>query len=79
MAKNKKQVVENPENLVFDAAKLLQYVGVCQICESALDAAIHSTIKAQDLVNFAAELFIHRKKQGLITFEQLMSELKNGH
>jgi hypothetical protein len=77
MAKYKKQVVESPDNLVIDTAKLLQFSGVCQICESALDVAIHSIIKAQELVDFAAELFIRRRKQGLITFEQLMSELKN--
>jgi len=62
-------------DLVADTAILLQRVGVIDICEQALDNAIHAVIEAQDLVTHAAILYMNRKQNGLITFEQLMASL----
>jgi len=64
-------------DLVTDTARLLQRVGVVQIDEAALDKAIHGFIEAQSLVTHAAELFINRNQQGLITLEQLLGTLKH--
>ena len=64
-------------DLVADTAILLQRVGVIDICEQALDNAIHAVIDAQALVTHAAQMYVNRRSQGLITFEQLMQSLKN--
>ena len=64
-----------PNDLVSDTAILLQRVGVVQIDEMALDKAVHSTINADYLVIHAATLYMNRRQQGLITFEQLMASL----
>lgn len=65
--------IQQPNDLVSDTAILLQRVGVIEIDEAALDKAVHSTIKADYLVIHAATLYMNRKQQGLITFEQLMA------
>ena len=74
-----KQRIESPitgsVDFVLDVAKLLQAVGIVQICYQSLDNAIHSKMKAQTLVNHAESLFKKRKKQGVITFEALLSTL----
>ena len=74
-----KQRIESPitesVDFVLDVAKLLQSVGIVQICYQSLDNAIHSKMKAQTLVNHAESLFKKRKKQGVITFEALLSTL----
>lgn len=62
-------------DLVADTAILLQRVGVIEIDEMALDKAVHSVIKADDLVGHAATLYMNRRQNGLITFEQLMASL----
>ena len=62
-------------DLVADTAILLQRVGVIDICEMALDNAIHAVIDAQALITHAATLYMNRKQNGLITFEQLMLSL----
>ncbi len=64
-------------DLVTDTARLLQRVGVVQIDEMALDKAIHGLVEAQYLVTHAAELFMNRKQQGLITLEQLLGTLRS--
>ena len=64
-----------PNDLVSDTAILLQRVGVVQIDEMALDKAIHDVIDAQALVSHAAILYMNRRQNGLITFEQLMLSL----
>lgn len=68
-------ILEKCVDISSDVAILLQQVGVHEIDEHALDVAIHQTIKAQDLLNHAAGLFINRRKQGLITFNQLLATL----
>ncbi len=62
-------------DFVADVAILLTQVGVHEIDARALDVAIHQTIKAQDLLNHAAGLFFNRNRQGLITFNQLLSTI----
>lgn len=62
-------------DLVADTAILLQRVGVIEIDEMALDKAVHSVINADKLVSHAAILYMNRRQNGLITFEQLMASL----
>ena len=75
--KNRQTAITQPVDLIIDTAILLQRVGVIDICEKALDNAIHAVIDAQALVTHAAQMYVNRRSQGLITFEQLMQSLKN--
>lgn len=68
-------ILEQCIDISSDVSILLQQVGVHEIDERALDVAIHQTIKAQDLINHAACLFFNRNRQGLITFNQLLSTI----
>ena len=67
--------IQQPNDLLSDTAILLQRVGVIEIDEVALDKAVHNTINADYLVTHAATLYMNRRQQGLITFEQLMASL----
>ena len=73
--KNTRQTITAPDNIVTDAAILLQRVGVVKICEQSLLNTIHEKIDAQALVTHAAKLFVNRGQQGLITFESLLNTL----
>ena len=73
MKKHMRQSIDETSDIVKDAAILLQQVGVTEINEHALDVAIHQTINVQDLINHAAGLFLNRKRQGLITLNQLLA------
>lgn len=73
--KSSRKVIDAPSDIVRDTAILLQRVGVINIGEAELLNAIHATIDAQSLVNHAADLFLVRKQQGLITFNDLMRAL----
>lgn len=73
MKKHMKHSINETSDIVKDAAILLQQVGVIEIDEHALDVAIHQTINVQDLINHAAGLFLNRRKQGLITLNQLLA------
>ena len=73
--KSSRKVIDAPSDIVSDTAILLQRVGVTNINEISLLNAVHTTIDAQNLVNHAAELFLSRKQQGLITFDQLIGSL----
>lgn len=64
--KNTRQTITAPDNIVTDAAILLQRVGVVKICEASLLNTIHENIDAQALVTHAAKLFVNRGQQGLI-------------
>lgn len=75
--KNRPTVLSFTMDLVSDTARLLQRVGVVQIDEKALDNAIHGEFDAQSLVTHAAELFVNRNQQGLITLEQLFGTLRH--
>ena len=68
-------ILEQCMDISSDVAILLAQVGVHEIDARALDIAIHQTIKAQDLLNHAAGLFFNRNRQGLITFNQLLSAI----
>jgi len=77
-AKQQKPMTQHIEccvDISSDVAILLAQVGVHEIDARALDVAIHQTIKAQDLLNHAAGLFFNRNRQGLITFNQLLSTI----
>lgn len=76
MRKRTHQIIESPSDVVIDTAVLLQRVGVIEVDYMVLDNAIHKIIDAQDLVNHAATLFNNRKKQGLITLENLLGTLQ---
>ena len=67
--------IQQSNDLLSDTAILLQRVGVTDICEQALDNAVHAVIDAQALVTHAATLYMNRRQQGLIAFEQLMASL----
>lgn len=67
--------IQQSNDLLSDTAILLQRVGVTDICEQALNNAVHVVIDAQALVTHAATLYMNRRQQGLITFEQLMASL----
>lgn len=71
-----RQTIKQSDDIVHDAAILLQQVGVTDIDERALDVAIHQKINVQDLINHAAGLFFNRNRQGLITFKQLLATLE---
>jgi H2-forming N5,N10-methylenetetrahydromethanopterin dehydrogenase-like enzyme len=73
--KSLRKVINAPSDIVRDTAILLQRVGVVNIGEAELLNTIHTTIDAQSLVNHAADLFLSRKQQGLITFNELMRSL----
>jgi hypothetical protein len=73
--KSPRQTIEKPSDIVSDTAILLQRVGVVKICEKSLLNTIHGTIDAQALVTHAANLFVNRGQQGLITFESLLGTL----
>lgn len=76
MRKRTHQTIESSCDIVIDTAALLQRAGVIDVDYMVLDNAIHKIIDAQDLVNHAATLFNNRKKQGLITLEQLLVALE---
>lgn len=69
-------ILEQCMDISSDVAILLAQVGVHEIDARALDIAIHQTIKAQDLLNHAAGLFLNRNRQGLITLNQLLATVQ---
>jgi len=75
MRKHIRKVIESASDLVTDTALILQRVGVVCDDHEEVSKAVHS-VDAQQLINYAAELFYKRKQQGLITLKQLLATLE---
>lgn len=75
MRKHTRKVIESASDIVTDTALILQRVGVVCDDHEEVSKAVHS-MDAQELINYAAELFFNRKQQGLITLGQLLGTLK---